>query len=221
MSINDRNGQSPYQDFGYQRVWPKHYPNFKGWNFQAQREFPAKFELSKLSRENASRKIGRTPEGTKRATSVNMQLLRLRRDPRTGSISKDVANCSLRALQGAEVACIMGVAGLVPPEHGDRRVYQLWCAMIDYYYTYINTWTCVYMYIYIYTEREMCIYVYTYTCAYTYMYIYASIIRLITIMILHVYIYIYIYMYICMSVYIYIYMYMYYIIYICVRLGDN
>ena len=32
------------------------------------------------------------PEGTKRATPVNVQLLRLRKDLRTGSISRDIVN---------------------------------------------------------------------------------------------------------------------------------
>ena len=36
--------------------------NFKGWNSQAQREFPGKFESSNIIRDNVSREIGRTLE---------------------------------------------------------------------------------------------------------------------------------------------------------------
>ena len=74
--------------------------NHKGWNFQARKEFPGKFESSNLSRDNLSTEIGRTRDaspramsqlrveqaiashqrcstgGTKRATSVNTPLLR-------------------------------------------------------------------------------------------------------------------------------------------------
>ena len=38
-------------------------------------------------------------KGTKRATSVNVQLLRLQRDLRTGSVSRDICESPLRALQ--------------------------------------------------------------------------------------------------------------------------
>ena len=49
-------------------------------------------------------------EGTKRATSVNAQLLLLRRDLRRGSISRDVVNfpselCSRRSGVFTEVEC--------------------------------------------------------------------------------------------------------------------
>ena len=47
----------------------------------------------------------KTPEGTKRATSVNVQLLRLQKDLRTGSISRDIVNFSANSA-GAEVACL-------------------------------------------------------------------------------------------------------------------
>ena len=39
-----------------------------------------------------SRRARDRPEGTKRATSVNVQLLRLQKDLRTGSTSRDVVN---------------------------------------------------------------------------------------------------------------------------------
>ena len=37
--------------------------NSKGWNSQAHRKFPGKFESSKLSRDYPSREIGRTSSG--------------------------------------------------------------------------------------------------------------------------------------------------------------
>ena len=40
----------------------KHDLNLEGWNFQAHREFPRKFEPSNVSRGNVSREIGRTCE---------------------------------------------------------------------------------------------------------------------------------------------------------------
>ena len=57
---------------------------------------------------------GSLTEGTKRATSVSVQLLHLRKDLRTGSISRDIANfpselCGRRRAIFVEVAC------LVPP----------------------------------------------------------------------------------------------------------
>ena len=60
-------------------------------------------------------KIGDYPEGTKRATSVNVQLLRLQKDLRTGSISRDIVNfpsklCRHRSDMFTEVA------RLVPPD---------------------------------------------------------------------------------------------------------
>ena len=53
-------GQSPYKDYGFQRVWLKQNLKFKGWNSQAHREFPGKFESSNLSRDNLSRETGRS-----------------------------------------------------------------------------------------------------------------------------------------------------------------
>ena len=53
-------GQSPYSDSGFRRVWLKQNPHLKGWNSQAHRELPGKFESSNLSRDNLSREIGRT-----------------------------------------------------------------------------------------------------------------------------------------------------------------
>ena len=47
--------QSPYYHRGFQRVRLKHNLNLKGWNSQANRGFPGKFESS-----NVSREIGRT-----------------------------------------------------------------------------------------------------------------------------------------------------------------
>ena len=55
--------QSPYLHYGFLRVWLKHNLNSKGWNSQAHREFPRKFESSNLSRDNVSREIGRTSRG--------------------------------------------------------------------------------------------------------------------------------------------------------------
>ena len=54
------------------------------------------------------------PEGTKRATSVNVRLPRLQKDLRTGSMSRDIVNfpselCRRRSGMFTEVAC------LVPP----------------------------------------------------------------------------------------------------------
>ena len=43
-----------------QRVWLKHNLNSKGWNYHVHRGFPGKFEPSNLSRDNVSRRIGRT-----------------------------------------------------------------------------------------------------------------------------------------------------------------
>ena len=53
-----RRGQSPYWHYGFRRVWLKHNINSKGWNSQARREFPGKFESSNLNRDNLSREIG-------------------------------------------------------------------------------------------------------------------------------------------------------------------
>ena len=53
-------GQSPYYDSGFQRVRLKQDLNLKGWNSQAHREVPEKFESSYPSRDNLSRVIGRT-----------------------------------------------------------------------------------------------------------------------------------------------------------------
>ena len=50
---------SPYWDDGSQRVWLTLDLNVKGWNSQAHREFPGKFESSNLSRDNLRREIGR------------------------------------------------------------------------------------------------------------------------------------------------------------------
>ena len=55
------------------------------------------------------------PEGTKRATSISVQLLRLRKNLRTGSISRDIVNfpselCRRRSCMFTEVA------RLVPPD---------------------------------------------------------------------------------------------------------
>ena len=53
-------GQSPYTHYGFQRVWLEHNLNSKGWNSQALREFPGKFDSSNVSRRNVSREIGRS-----------------------------------------------------------------------------------------------------------------------------------------------------------------
>ena len=52
-------GQSPYQDSGFQSVWLKHNLDFKGWDSQAHREFPRKFDSTNRGRDNLSRDIGR------------------------------------------------------------------------------------------------------------------------------------------------------------------
>ena len=52
-------GQSQYcHHYGCQRVRLKNRLNFEGWNSQARREFPGKFESSDLSRDNATREMG-------------------------------------------------------------------------------------------------------------------------------------------------------------------
>ena len=62
-----------------------------------------------------TRVVAHIPEGTKRATSVNMHLLRLQKGLRTGSILRDVSfpsgRCSRRSGMFTEVAL------LVPPGH--------------------------------------------------------------------------------------------------------
>ena len=45
-------------DSGLQKVWPERNRNFQGWNSQAHRGFPGKFESSHLSRDNVRREIG-------------------------------------------------------------------------------------------------------------------------------------------------------------------
>ena len=74
----------------FQGVWLQHNVDVKGRNSHVHRGFPGKLDSSNVSRDNVSREIGRTPEGTKRATSVNVQLPCLQKDLRTGSISRDV-----------------------------------------------------------------------------------------------------------------------------------
>ena len=55
------------------------------------------------------------PEGTNRATSVNVQLPCLRKDPRTGSISRDIVNFPTELCRrGSDM--FTAVARLVPPE---------------------------------------------------------------------------------------------------------
>ena len=51
--------QSPYQHCGFHRVRLEHNLNSKGWNSQAHRGFPGKFESSNVSRDNVSTEIGR------------------------------------------------------------------------------------------------------------------------------------------------------------------
>ena len=76
-------GQSPYQASEFQRVRPKHDPNFKGWNVHVHREFPRKLESTHLSRDNLSREIGRTANlqtescGSWRFDSTNLEFLEL------------------------------------------------------------------------------------------------------------------------------------------------
>ena len=45
-------GQSPYLDYGFQRVRLEQNLNGKGWNSQANGEFPGKFQSSSLGRDN-------------------------------------------------------------------------------------------------------------------------------------------------------------------------
>ena len=52
----------------------------------------AAFAAEKAEYEANIAALTKAPEGTKRATSVNVRLLRLRKDLRTGSLSQDVAN---------------------------------------------------------------------------------------------------------------------------------
>ena len=49
-------GQSPYQDSGFQKVRLKQNLSFEGWNSQAHGESPRKFESSNLN----GREIGRS-----------------------------------------------------------------------------------------------------------------------------------------------------------------
>ena len=60
------------------------------------------------------------PEGTERATSATLQLLRMREDLRPGPILRDIANLPIRTLQAQKWhACMLTeVARLVPPESG-------------------------------------------------------------------------------------------------------
>ena len=58
--------------------------DFKGWNSQAHREFPGKFESSNVSRDNVSREIGRTGRTTLRVISEAQEV----RAQQTGAESK-------------------------------------------------------------------------------------------------------------------------------------
>ena len=62
ISNNTNTTPNPPTNCGFQRVGLEHNLNLKGWNFQAHREFPGKFESSNVSRDNVSRGIGRTTE---------------------------------------------------------------------------------------------------------------------------------------------------------------
>ena len=55
------------------------------------------------------------PDGTKRATSVNVQPLRMQKDLRTGSISRDIVNFPSE-LRSSRSVTLTEVARLVPPE---------------------------------------------------------------------------------------------------------
>ena len=54
-------GQAPYEDSGCWRAFDSSilFVSIEGWNSQAHREFPGKFEPSNLRRDNLSREIGR------------------------------------------------------------------------------------------------------------------------------------------------------------------
>ena len=56
------------------------------------------------------------PEGTKRATSVDVQLLRLQTDLRMGSISRDISRNFPPNSAAAEVTCL--------------RKWHVWCRLI-------------------------------------------------------------------------------------------
>ena len=60
-------GQSPYSDYGFQRLCLKHNLNLKGWNSHVRGEFPGEFESTNLSSDILSREIGRTSMRHQRA----------------------------------------------------------------------------------------------------------------------------------------------------------
>ena len=71
--------------------------------------------LDCAARRLAARRLAKSPEGTERATSVNVRLPRPRRDPLAVSISRDIVNfpselCRRRSGMFAEIA------RLLPPD---------------------------------------------------------------------------------------------------------
>ena len=123
-------GRPPYEHYWFQRVWLKCNLKFKGWNSQAHREFPGKFDSSNVSRDNVSREIVRKWDV---ALSRTPALQRRRRRLKPGGVrSQPRVDKSLHHTVWKD----------------DARIY-----IYIYTYTYntcIYICMCVYIYIYIY-----------------------------------------------------------------------
>ena len=77
-------------------------------------------ERASFARRVASSQRARFPEGTKRATSVNVQLPCLQKDLRAGSILRDILNFSSQLCRRRS-GIFTPVARLVPPEDASSR----------------------------------------------------------------------------------------------------
>ena len=119
--------------------------HLEGWNSQAHREFPGKFESTSLSRDNLSREIGRTvrpwPPGPSLPTwSVNLR----------HGLNLNTASCQKFGTESCHnlQTCVY------------IYIYIIYSYM--YTYTYIHTYIHTYVYIHIHIHRCIHVYIYIY-----------------------------------------------------------